>query len=168
MPFAVLFSFFAMVLLVAINGIMAGLEKKQTKTTVEAQRKELAGVILGVLSDAAVSESGLFALWSQCGWRARDCLASAGQLPWIYGSVRSPSQSGTCARQRVCQSNVCALFLPAAEASLRPDWSCCTTSSPGTTTSPIVSPPHCAAACFPLCACSFSDSVSSFFPRGKN
>lgn len=56
-----------------------------------------------------------------------------------------------CARQRVCQSNVCALFLPAAEASLRPDWSCCTTSSPGTTTSPIVSPPtapppvfHCA------------------------
>lgn len=66
-----------MVLLVAINGIMAGLEKKnkkknRPKTTVEAQRKELAGVILGVLSDAAVSESGLFALWSQCGWRARD------------------------------------------------------------------------------------------------
>lgn len=126
--------FFAMVLLVAINGIMAGLEKtkKQTKTTVEAQRKELAGVILGVLSDAAVSESGLFALWSQCGWRARDCLASAGQLPWIYGS----------GREAACVSvNVCALFVPAAEASLRPDWSCCTTSSPGTTTSPIVSPP---------------------------
>lgn len=26
--------------------------------------------------------------------------------------------------------------------------------------------PHCTATCFPFCACSFSDSVSSFFPRG--
>lgn len=106
--------FFAMVLLVAINGIMAGLgkTKTQTKTTVEAQRKELAGVILGVLSDAAVSESGLFALWSQCGWRARDCLASAGQLPWIYGSGRSASQSerargSVCVSQRLCSFRPC-------------------------------------------------------------
>lgn len=62
---------------------------------------------MGVLSDAAVSESGLFALWSQCGWRARDCLASTGRLPWIYGSGRSASQSerargSASVSQRLC------------------------------------------------------------------
>lgn len=83
LTYSFLFSF-VMVLLVGLNGIMAGLEKqkKQTKTTVKAQKKEL----FSVLSDAVVSENGLFALWSHCGWRTRDGLVSGSQLPWIYGS----------------------------------------------------------------------------------
>lgn len=57
-------------------------------------------------------------------------------------TVRGARRRSRNVREAACLSvNVCALFVPAAEASLRPDWSCCTTSSPGTTTSPIVSPP---------------------------
>lgn len=144
-----------MVLLVAINGIMARLEKtKKYKPKRQWRHRErsyfrcyqtlwsvrMACLLCGrpavgkhvTAWRAAASCLGFTVPGARCA--CYECKPSS-QLGEMDEKKKTHNRGSMYVCQRLCS------FHPAAEASLHPDWSCCTTSTLCTTTSPHVSPP---------------------------